>query len=66
MLEEATMLLGPVSVHIGSDRWFLCVLTPLAFMARLFGKDWLKTKRDLLATTYWRPAKPESQVNREF
>jgi hypothetical protein len=46
--------------------FFLCVLTPVALVARLFGKDWLKTKRDPLATTYWLPAKPNTQFDREF
>ena len=46
--------------------FFLCVLTPVGLAARLLGKDWLKTKRNPLATTYWLPAKSNNQFDREF
>jgi hypothetical protein len=46
--------------------FFLCLLTPLAFITRLLGKDLLNTKRSPLATTYWRPAKSNNQFDREF
>lgn len=58
--------IGQVVSTILLALFFLCVLTPLAFMARLFGKDWLKTKRNPLATTYWLPAKSNNQFDREF
>ncbi len=46
--------------------FFLCVLTPIGILARLLGKDLLKTRRNLRATTYWRPAKLNNQFDREF
>jgi ABC-type sugar transport system permease subunit len=46
--------------------FFLFVLTPIGIIARLLGKDLLKTRRDLRATTYWRPAKLNNQYDREF
>ena len=58
--------IGRVMSTILLALFFLCVLTPLAFMARLLGKDLLKTKRNFLATTYWRPAKLNNQFDREF
>ena len=46
--------------------FFLFVLTPIGIIARLLGKDLLKTRRDRRATTYWRPAKLNNQFDREF
>ena len=58
--------IGQVVSTILLAMFFLGVLTPLAFMARLLGKDLLKTKRNVLATTYWRPAKSNNQFDRQF
>lgn len=46
--------------------FFLFVLTPIGIMARILGKDLLKTRRDSHATTYWRPSKPNNHFDREF
>jgi hypothetical protein len=36
---------------------FYTVLTPLGFLARLFGKRFLDTKTEAQAETYWKPVK---------
>jgi len=58
--------IGRVMSTILLALFFLCVLTPVGLAARLLGKDWLKTKRNPLATTYWLPAKSNNQFDREF
>lgn len=45
---------------------FLCVLTPLACILRLFGGDLLKLKKLPGASTYWRPAKPSEHLDQAF
>jgi hypothetical protein len=45
---------------------FLCVLTPLACIVRLLGRDLLKLKKPPRASTYWQPASPSEQFDREF
>jgi hypothetical protein len=46
--------------------FFLLVLTPVAWIVRLLGKDPLKLKKDVQATTYWLSAKPNEHFDREF
>ena len=46
--------------------FYLLVLTPIGILARIFGKDWLKTKRDPRTITYWLPTKSNTQFDREF
>jgi len=37
---------------------FFLVLTPMGLVARAFGKDFLRLKRDAAAATYWLPRRP--------
>jgi Saxitoxin biosynthesis operon protein SxtJ len=46
--------------------FFLCVLTPMALLARILRKDLLKIRSNPHLTTYWRPAKLNNQFDREF
>jgi hypothetical protein len=46
--------------------FFLIVLTPIALLLRLTGKDLLALKPDPNATTFWQPAKPSNDFNRMF
>jgi hypothetical protein len=46
--------------------FFVMVLSPLALMLRLLGKDLLRLKRDAQAETYWRPAKISQDFDRQF
>jgi hypothetical protein len=45
---------------------FLCVLTPLGLLVRLFGKNLLSVKKNPGMTTYWRPSKTDEHFDREF
>ena len=45
---------------------FLSVLTPLALVLRIAGKDLLMLRRSRDATTFWRPAKPSSNFDQMF
>ncbi|MBI3415887.1 MAG: hypothetical protein HY043_11345 [Verrucomicrobia bacterium] len=45
---------------------FLLVLTPLALLLRVLGKDLLRLKRDPRAQTYWREAKWSDDFDRQF
>lgn len=67
---RAGMTLSTAIGHVVSTillaMFFLLVLTPIGIIARLLGKDLLKTRRDLHATTYWRQAKLNNQFDREF
>ena len=44
---------------------FLLVLTPLGLLLRAFGEDLLAMKRRK-ADTYWRPARPPGDFDRQF
>ena len=44
---------------------FLLVLTPLGLLLRAFGKDLLAMKRRK-TDTYWRPARPSGDFDRQF
>jgi hypothetical protein len=62
-----------ISFHIGQVMGrilltilFLLVVTPMALLLRLFGKDLLQLKRRVSASTYWRPAKTANQFDRMF
>lgn len=52
--------------------FFFLVITPIAFLARLFGKDFLSLKLNPQATSYWRtrdrtPApRPPAEYERQF
>jgi hypothetical protein len=45
---------------------FFGVITPLAWIFRLSGKDALSLKRSSSAATYWNSAKPNSPLDRLF
>ena len=45
---------------------FLFVLTPLALLLRVAGKDLLRLRRDPRAETYWRTAKWSDDFDRQF
>ena len=45
---------------------FLFLVTPLALLFRLSGKDSLRLRRDRSAKSYWQPAKPASPLDRQF
>ena len=45
---------------------FLFVLTPLALLLRLAGKDLLRLRRDPRAETYWRAGKWIDDFDRQF
>ena len=45
---------------------FALLLTPLAFLFRLMGKDSLHLKRHSETASYWQTAKPTSPLDREF
>jgi len=62
------LLLGRVVTPIVTGVLFFLVVTPVAFLLRLFGKDPLRLARDAQAPTYWIERKPpgppaESMVN---
>lgn len=46
--------------------FFIVILTPVAWMLRLVGKDFLQLKRPRDATTYWRSAKEYGPLERPF
>ena len=46
--------------------FFLLILTPIAVLLRLTGKDLLRLKPDPAATTFWHPAKSSNQFDRMF
>jgi hypothetical protein len=47
-------LLGPLLLWIS----FYAVITPLALIMRLFGRDILRLKRDARMASYWIPREP--------
>jgi hypothetical protein len=47
------LLLGAVVAPIVMALVYFAVITPMALIARLFGKDFLRLARDPAAPTYW-------------
>lgn len=45
---------------------FWLILTPLGLALRLAGKDLLRLRRDRRASSYWQPARSESQLDKMF
>jgi hypothetical protein len=45
---------------------FVVIMVPVGFLLRLAGKDPLKLRRSQNATTYWRPARSDSSLDRLF
>ena|SRR5690349_20880131 len=58
--------IGQVMGAILLTLFFLLVLTPIALLLRLTGKDLLHLKRDPHATTFWEPAKSSDHFDRMF
>lgn len=52
------LLLGKIVSPIALGLMFFCVLTPLATVTRLIGKDPLRLKFDRQSASYWIPRKP--------
>jgi hypothetical protein len=62
----ASFYVGQIMGRVLLTIVFVVVLTPLALMLRLFGKDLLRLKRDTSAQTYWRPGKIGDDFDRQF
>jgi hypothetical protein len=45
---------------------FVLVVTPLGMVLRLAGKDLLRLRRDPKVASHWQPARPASQLDRQF
>jgi hypothetical protein len=52
--------------HILLFLFFLFILTPLGWLLRMMGKDFLQLKRPSNSTTYWRATKESSPLDRMF
>lgn len=58
--------IGQVLGFVWLSIFFLLILTPLALLLRLLGKDLLALKRVKSASSYWRAAKPPGPFERMF
>ena len=58
--------IGLVVGRILLTLFFLLVLTPMALVFRVLGKDPLSLRWDRSAKTYWRTAKPYGDLDRSF
>lgn len=47
------LVLGFIVSHLILGVFFFCVITPVGWVARLVGKDFLRLRRDPQATSYW-------------
>lgn len=45
---------------------FLLILTPIAWMLRLSGKDLLRLKRSRSQDSYWYPSRPSNRLDQMF
>jgi len=45
---------------------FLVILTPIAWMLRLSGKDLLRLKRSRSQASYWQPSRPSNRLDQMF
>ena len=61
-----SMIVAPVALAV----LFFLVITPIGLVAQVFGKDFLRTKRDTGKTSYWiyrDPPGPDAKsMNRQF
>jgi ABC-type xylose transport system permease subunit len=57
--------LGQVVGRVLLSVFFFCLLTPLGLLLRLMGKDLLKLKKPP-SDSYWQPAKPAGELDRQF
>jgi hypothetical protein len=48
-------VLGFIISHLILGLLFYCVITPMGLVARLAGKDFLRSRRDPAARSYWFP-----------
>lgn len=46
--------------------FFFAILTPMALLLRMLGKDLLQIKRPQSAATYWQKAKTSNHFDRQF
>lgn len=58
--------IGQVMGFVWLTLFFLLILTPLALLLRLMGKDLLKLKRSPGATSYWNVSRPPGPFDRMF
>jgi len=61
-------VLGIINTYILLSLFYGVILTPLALIMRLLGKDILKLKRSKSQTSYWEPspATDESKMENQF
>jgi hypothetical protein len=63
-------VLGFIMAHIILTLLFLLVITPMGWLARLVGKDFLSLKLDRTASSYWLPrtqrARSAADYERQF
>jgi hypothetical protein len=62
----ATFPIGWTVSHVVMGLVFFGVLTPIALIMRLGGRDALKLRLDRNASTYWAPHDPSGKVDRYF
>ena len=62
----ASFFVGQIAGRVLLVVFFLAILTPMAWLLRLLGKDLLNLKPDAQATSYWRPAKTGVHLDRLF
>ena len=58
--------IGQITGRVMLAFFFLFALTPLGVVLRVLGKDLLKLKRNPKVQTYWRTARPNGDLNRQF
>lgn len=58
--------IGQVMGRILLTVFFIAIVTPLALLLRMAGKDLLQMKRPGRANSYWRPVKTANQFDRMF
>lgn len=67
---SVAFVLGFVMAHVILTLLFLLVITPMGWLARLSGKDFLSLKLDRSARSYWRPCgskvKAAADYERQF
>jgi hypothetical protein len=67
---SVAFVLGLVMAHVILTLLFFLMITPIGWVARLFGKDFLSLKLDRGAATYWlrreRKPRPPAEYERQF
>jgi len=62
----ASFHMGQVMGWVALTMFFLVVLTPLALLLRLLGKDLLRLRRGHSTGSYWHPTRESSPFDRQF